>query len=262
MQNEIGDADGVAFAIDMANRQICVYSSDSIYQQITTEVAGNITDSIYKYATQGNYLECAKQAFHMILDELNPAGTTADTGNPPVFDWGISKAETAQIIGGEGKLINPDEVELRIGSNGLEAVDYTGLIKRISKFMNLDPVFFYRYDQLVGRYYEIYFDTGEKDFQYLYNALSIMYGQASDSVDDMPDLLLELTTGVSADRKSAVKQFSDIWNKADGRLFTWKIDENTSVSLFGPSHYDTEGFGFMWLFYAHPVKNEYDFYGL
>lgn len=262
LQNEIGDVDGVAFAIDMANRQICVYSSDSIYQHITTEVASNITGSIYQYATQGNYLECAKQAFHMIFDELNPAGTTADTEKPPVFEWGISKAETDQIIGGEGKLFKPEEVELHIGANGLEAVDYTGLIKRISKFRDLNAAFFYRFDHLVGRYYVIYFDKGEEDFQYLYNALSVMYGQASDSLSEMPDLFLELFTGIANDRESAEKQFSDSGDLEGGRLMTWKIDENTSVSLLGSSNYDTNGIYIMHLFYAHPAKNVYDFYGL
>ncbi len=262
LQSEIGDVDGVEFAIDMANRQICVYSSESIYQYITTEVASNITDSIYQYATQGNYLECAKQAFHMILDELNPAGAAAGSDNAPVFEWGISKAESSQIIGGEGKLLSQVEVDFHIGSNGLEAVDYTGLIKRISKFTNLYSIFFYRYDQLVGRYYEIRFDAGEKDFQYLYNALSTMYGQASDSLSEMPDLLLELTTGISTDRESAGKKFSDLWGQTNGRVFTWKIDDNSSVSLLGASNYDKEGYSVMFLFYAHPVKNEYDFYGL
>ena len=189
----------------------------------------------------------------MILDELNQTGINAD---PPVFEWGISKAESAQIVGGEGKLISPDAAGYHIGSNGLEAVDYSGLINRISKFAKPNAMFFYRNDQLVGRYYEIDFYNGEKDFRYLSDELSAMYGQASDSFNDMPDLFLELITDMPGGRESAEEQISDSLKEGVIRMMTWMIDENTSVSLFGDSHYDPEKCSAMWLFYAHPAKTE------
>ena len=139
-------------------------------------------------------------------------------------------------------------------------MNYTGIITRISKYENPVVVLLFRDDQLVGRFYEIYFDSGEAEFQYLYDALSILYGSADASWDALPDLFYAFMTGSASNRN--VDGIIDIEDAENVRLRTWMIDENTSVTLFGALFYDTDVVYGMNLLYAHPVKTEYDFYGL
>lgn len=59
------------FAIDMYNRQLYIYSSESMYKTITKSKANIITDNVYTYATDGDYDTCAQKAFEQILIVLN-----------------------------------------------------------------------------------------------------------------------------------------------------------------------------------------------
>lgn len=54
------------FIIDMDYRKICVYSDGEIYKTVTSAYGNTITDNVYSYATDGEYYECAYQAFHQI----------------------------------------------------------------------------------------------------------------------------------------------------------------------------------------------------
>ena len=51
------------FLIDMDNREIYIYSYGKILKTITQPRAFVITDNIYRYATRGNFIECAYRAF-------------------------------------------------------------------------------------------------------------------------------------------------------------------------------------------------------
>lgn len=188
-------------------------------------------------------------------------GTTAGATKVP-DKWGQSKAEVAQLLGSEGHLITPEEAyDAYVGINGLEAVDYSNTIRQISKFKNPNVIFLYLNDQLVGRFYEIYIDSGEEDFQYLCDALSILYGSSDESEDALPDLLFTFLTGSASNRDAEIEGTSDLI-PTDVRFRTWMIDENTSVTLYGASHFDSDGIYVIHLLYAHPVKTAYDFYGL
>ena len=72
--NAIGDNEGVAFVIDMYNRELVIYSTNQVFQCVTTSQANRILDSVYKMATGGNYLECAKATFAAIFEVLNRSG--------------------------------------------------------------------------------------------------------------------------------------------------------------------------------------------
>lgn len=54
---------GTLFLIDMADRNIYIYSEGSIYRTITKGYANTITDNIYRYASDGKYFQCAYEAF-------------------------------------------------------------------------------------------------------------------------------------------------------------------------------------------------------
>lgn len=51
------------FFIDMANREIFIYSDGSNYKTITDTKANIIADNIYTYASAGNYYRCAYEAY-------------------------------------------------------------------------------------------------------------------------------------------------------------------------------------------------------
>ena len=62
-QNTFGLTDGGVFLVDMDNRKIYIYCQDFFYEIITTNRAETITDNTYKYASRGEYYECAAEAF-------------------------------------------------------------------------------------------------------------------------------------------------------------------------------------------------------
>ncbi len=67
----LGNESGVAFYIDMNSRQICACATGGLDKIITSGKCDMITDNVYKYASNGNYYECAKEAFTQMNTLLN-----------------------------------------------------------------------------------------------------------------------------------------------------------------------------------------------
>ena len=65
-RENFGTGSGTLFLIDMYNREIYIFSDGKIYRKITNSKADTITDNVYRYATNGNYAECANRAFDQI----------------------------------------------------------------------------------------------------------------------------------------------------------------------------------------------------
>ncbi len=65
-QKTFGLTDGAVFLIDMDNRKIYIYCQDAFYQTISSSRSETITDNVYKYASRGEYYECAAEAFREI----------------------------------------------------------------------------------------------------------------------------------------------------------------------------------------------------
>ena len=58
------------FLIDMDNRQIYIGSTKDIRQTLSTARANTITDNVYKYASNGDYVSCASTAFDQMTTIL------------------------------------------------------------------------------------------------------------------------------------------------------------------------------------------------
>ena len=56
--------------IDMATRQLAVWSSDDILKTLTQAKSYTITDNIYSYASRGEYAGCAETAFNQMYKVL------------------------------------------------------------------------------------------------------------------------------------------------------------------------------------------------
>ena len=69
-QSSFGLTDGAVFLIDMDNRKIYIYCQDAFYQTISSSRSETITDNVYKYASRGEYYECAAEAFREIYTLL------------------------------------------------------------------------------------------------------------------------------------------------------------------------------------------------
>ena len=69
--SNFGTSSGTLFVIDMANRQIYIFSDGKNYSVITNSKAEIITDNIYTYATNKNYYECASSAYSQMYTLLN-----------------------------------------------------------------------------------------------------------------------------------------------------------------------------------------------
>lgn len=72
-RESFGTNSGTVFLIDMANRNIWIYSNGAIYQTVTQSYADTITDNIYTYASRGEYYDCAQKAFEQELTLLEGA---------------------------------------------------------------------------------------------------------------------------------------------------------------------------------------------
>ena len=57
---------GTLFLIDMDNRNIYIFSDGLVYKTITNSKANIITDNVYRYASKGDYFNCAYKAFEQI----------------------------------------------------------------------------------------------------------------------------------------------------------------------------------------------------
>ncbi|MBP5256191.1 MAG: TPM domain-containing protein, partial [Clostridia bacterium] len=56
-----GGSDGIVFLIDMDNRYLYLYTSDS-NTRLSAEKCDSITDNVYRYASAGDYVLCAEKA--------------------------------------------------------------------------------------------------------------------------------------------------------------------------------------------------------
>ena len=61
---------GIAFYIDMKNRQICMCATGGLDEKITSSKCNIITDNVYMYATVGKYYLCVSNAFSQACDLL------------------------------------------------------------------------------------------------------------------------------------------------------------------------------------------------
>ena len=64
------DSDYVVFVIDMSVRRLGVYSSEDVYNALSTDQANDIVSKTSEYATQGLYAKCAQETFGMIQKKL------------------------------------------------------------------------------------------------------------------------------------------------------------------------------------------------
>lgn len=68
--DQFGTASGTLFLIDMDNRNIWIHSDGAVYKTITKSYADTITDNVYRYASDGNYYDCASHTYEQILTLL------------------------------------------------------------------------------------------------------------------------------------------------------------------------------------------------
>ena len=61
--DRFGTDSGTVFVIDMDNRNIWIHSDGAVYRVVTTAYANTVADNVYRYASRGDYYECAKEAF-------------------------------------------------------------------------------------------------------------------------------------------------------------------------------------------------------
>ena len=64
------------FIIDMATRQLAVWSTTDVMKTLTQAKAYTITDNVYSYASRGSYAACAESAFHQMYKVLKGENVT------------------------------------------------------------------------------------------------------------------------------------------------------------------------------------------
>lgn len=76
--SKFGNTSGVAFYIDMNSRQICACATGGLDRIITSGKCDTITDNVYRYASNKNYYECAREAFAQ-MNTLLTGGRIAES---------------------------------------------------------------------------------------------------------------------------------------------------------------------------------------
>lgn len=66
----IPEESGILFLIDMDTRELKFYSEGEYHYELTGSVMNIIADNIYRSASNGDYYECAREAFTEISDVL------------------------------------------------------------------------------------------------------------------------------------------------------------------------------------------------
>lgn len=64
--SKFSNTSGTLFLIDMNKRNIFIFSDGNNYRVITKSKAYSITDNVYRYAKNGDYYNCAYEAFDQI----------------------------------------------------------------------------------------------------------------------------------------------------------------------------------------------------
>ncbi len=62
-----GSESGFLFVIDMGRRNIWIYCNGAIYRVINKPYANTITDNVYRYASRGEYYNCAYRVYEQAL---------------------------------------------------------------------------------------------------------------------------------------------------------------------------------------------------
>ncbi len=62
-----GDTSGALLIIDMDNRYIQLIADGAVYKTVNRTRCNEITDNIYRYATQKDYYTCASKAFEQVV---------------------------------------------------------------------------------------------------------------------------------------------------------------------------------------------------
>ena len=65
-----GSESGTVFLIDMKNRMIYIHSVGTVYGTLKKSYANTITDNVYTYATNGDYVTCANEAYAQMYTVL------------------------------------------------------------------------------------------------------------------------------------------------------------------------------------------------
>lgn len=68
---QFGSESGTLFLIDMDNRMLYIFSDGDLYKIVSKGRANTITDNVYRYASNGDYFNCSKEAFSQIYTILN-----------------------------------------------------------------------------------------------------------------------------------------------------------------------------------------------
>ncbi|MCI8454441.1 MAG: TPM domain-containing protein [Lachnospiraceae bacterium] len=66
-KDRFGTDSGTVFVIDLDQRKIWIHSDGAVYGVISSAHANTVADNVYRYASKGQYYECANEAFREIL---------------------------------------------------------------------------------------------------------------------------------------------------------------------------------------------------
>ncbi len=200
------------FIIDMTLRHLDIYASAPLAGVLTSEIENSIADNVYRYATRGEYGDCAVETFRLIANVLKGEEPEEEFVFRGKIRWGMSMEEVLAL---EGEPMHSETVGAfsTLSFASIPISKYTGTLG-----------YAFSSDLLRLSIYAL----GEADAEaaeYLKIALSAVYGE--ETVADAPEVWA--IASKLTERSVPEDEF------ADDRLYKWAAAGGTTIYLIAES---------------------------
>lgn len=192
------------YIIDMTNRHLDIYASQPLSGILTSAAETSIADNVYRYASRGEYSDCAVETFRLITNVLKDEKNTADEF---VFRenirWGMSVNEVIDLETGEYTKTENDNLQL-IAYENVPVSKYYGYLG-----------YAFSSDALVFGMYVIEIPDADMPV-YLKTALDTIYGESAASSAREVYEILKVVSGDAVDETGVNKDLIYKWTYSDG----------------------------------------------
>ena len=204
------------FIIDMTLRHLDIYASAPLAGVLTSEIENSIADNVYRYASRGEYGDCAVETFRLIANVLKGEEPEEEFVFRNKIRWGMSMEEVIALEG---------EPEYNVPAGRFSTISYAGV--PISRYTGMLGYVFAS-DRLVLCVYAVDNADGET-VEYLKTALSAVYGEESPAtVAEVYDIASGLADSGVPDDQFLNAGFSK-WNAAGG-TGVYLVDQKDGIT--------------------------------
>ncbi len=180
--SEFGDDSRfVVFIIDMTNRHLDIVADKPLSETLTSAVLNSIADNVYRYASRGEYADCAVETFRLVENVLKDEGKQNEFIFREKIKWNMTPKEVTDLEGNEF---------IQSEANNITAIIYVDV--PISKYKG-QLGYLFAEDRLISCMYAIK-DPEDEARDYIKKGLDKVYG---DEVEVSSSEILEIVKALA-----------------------------------------------------------------